>query len=94
MSSTAPVTIDRSGSRCLVSGVGSAIRIASASRSSSWSLVARTRPRSTSGASTPSGTSSMWLRPALTASTTRCSTSTSSTLQPASANTWASGKPT
>ena len=70
MPRAAASTIERSGSRWRESGVGSAIRIASASFRSAYSVVAWIRPCSTSGASRALSTSSMWLSPRFSASTT------------------------
>ncbi len=85
---------DRSGSRWGESGVGTAMRMASASRVWETSVVAVIAPESTCGFSVSDGTSSMWLSPRLIASTSESTTSTSKTFWPASANVCASGSPT
>src|SRR4051812_49765646 len=76
---------DRSGSRCAESGVGTAMRIASASATAAGSSVAEIAFDSTSGRSRSDDTSPMWLSPRLIESTTDLTTSTMTTVCPASA---------
>ena len=76
------------------SGVGTEIEIASHSASRAMSVVASRRPVSSASASSASVTSSMWLRPAFTPSTTTGSMSNPTARSPERAISTERGRPT